>query len=105
KWVVFSLVIGLLGTIGAIVASNFLNPLRSFGSLGFFAGNTIIYVFSALIPLSIGIAILRSRLWDIDFLIKKALVYGTLTVLLALVYAGLVIGLQRLAGAISDGRL
>jgi len=105
KWVVFSLVIGLLGSIGTISASNFLNPLRIFGSPGFFAGNTFIYVFSALIPLSLGIAILRSRLWDIDFLIKKALVYGTLTVLLAGLYVGLVIGLERLAGVINNGRL
>ncbi|HEY1390496.1 MAG TPA: hypothetical protein VGF38_18305 [Ktedonobacterales bacterium] len=105
KWVVFSLVIGLLGSIGIISASNFLKLTQMFGSLGFFAGNTLIYVFSALIPLSIGIAILRSRLWDIDILIKKALVYGTLTVLLAGLYAGLVIGLERLAGAINTGSL
>jgi hypothetical protein len=48
------------------------------------------------IPLSIGFAILRFRLWDIDLLINRTLVYGTLTVLLALLYVGLVIGLQAL---------
>jgi len=105
KWVVFSLVVGLLGSISIISTSNFLKLSQMFGSVGFFAGNTLIYVLSALIPLSIGIAILRSRLWDIDFLIKKALVYGTLTVLLALVYGCLVIGLERLTGAINHGSL
>ncbi len=48
------------------------------------------------IPLSIGIALLRYRLWDIDVLINRALVYGLLTLVLALVYAGLVFGAQAL---------
>ncbi len=48
------------------------------------------------IPLSIGIALLRYRLWEIDVLINRALVYGLLTLVLALVYAGLVFGAQAL---------
>ncbi len=48
------------------------------------------------LPLSIGISILRNQLYDIDILINRTLVYGTLTISLALVYFGLVIGLQSL---------
>ncbi len=51
-----------------------------------------------LMLLSISIAILRYRLWDIDTIINKALVYGLLTGLLGALYAGLIIGLEDLVG-------
>ena len=49
-----------------------------------------------LLPLSIGISILRNQLYDIDRLINRTLVYGTLIILLALAYVGIVFGLQSL---------
>ncbi len=54
-------------------------------------------------PLALAIAILRYRLWDIDTLINKALVYGLLTGILAALYAGLIVGLESLADAITGG--
>jgi hypothetical protein len=53
------------------------------------------------IPAATGVAILKYRLYDIDILINRALVYGSLTVLLASAYVGGVVGLQAVFRALS----
>ena len=58
------------------------------------------FIFSLCLPLAFGFAILRYRLWDVDSLINRALVYGILTLILTGVYVGLVIGLQALLGSL-----
>jgi len=54
-----------------------------------------------LLPLSIGISILRNQLYDIDRLINLTLVYGTLTGMLALIYFGFVVLLQHLVNGVT----
>jgi len=59
-------------------------------SLYLLAGGTIGVLTFLLLPLSVGISILRFRLWEIDLIIRRTLVYSTLTVILVLIYVGLV---------------
>jgi len=46
------------------------------------------------VPIAVGFAVLRYRLYDIDVIINRTLVYGSLTAMLILVYVGGVVGLQ-----------
>ena len=54
------------------------------------------------LPIAVGLAILRYRLYDIDRLISRALVYAILTVILGLCYSGLVLALGQLFGTLGE---
>jgi hypothetical protein len=82
KWLAFSA--ALLGVV-AIVAS--LGDLLLPGGFGWWIFLVLVVTLFG-IPLSIGAAVLRYRLYDIDIVINRTLVYGTLTAMLALVYFG-----------------
>jgi len=105
KWVVFAFGIFL----ATLFLSILIPPLLPETSLGMptrfwfeFINAVIGVLIAALIPLSIGFAILRYRLWDVDIIIRKALVYSTLSATLALVFFGGIALLQALFSKISN---
>ncbi len=98
KWVVFGLVLALGGFALFLIIANLFHPFESpnVSAVEVLLPTTVTYGLLLFVPISIAIAILRSRLYDIDTVINKALVYGLLSALLAAVYAGLIFTLQYL---------
>jgi hypothetical protein len=87
KWFAYATVVTLVAQ-----APNWL-PL---GLEDSFLGLVGLVVSLVALPVAIAVAILQHRLYDIDVIIKRTLVYGSLTVLLTLTYLGLVLGLGML---------
>ena len=92
KWIVFGITATVVGTQGAVML---FPPLSSQLLVGL-AGQTVYSLSLLFIPLSIGIAILRYHLFDIDLVINRALVYGILTTSVVLLYVLVVGGLGAL---------
>ncbi len=104
KWVVFGMAIAVLGFAATLFVGTELVPADvQSGPLATMIANTALDLFLLIIPFSIGLAILRSRLWEIDVIINRSLVYGTLTVSLALIYVGSVLALQMLLRSFTEG--
>jgi hypothetical protein len=99
RWVLFgmgmmaTLLLGMLAYVA--ITGNTMGPNPDDTDLlGRFAFLAVLSLGFEVVFLSIGLAILRSKLFDIDVIIRKTLVYAVLSVLLALVYFGTVILLQ-----------
>jgi hypothetical protein len=96
KWLLFGFgglfVVIILYDLIALLVPGLATP----DSLYLLAGGTLTTVTFLLIPLSVAMAILRARLWEIDVIIRRTLVYSTLTLLVVLLYGGLVLAFGSL---------
>jgi len=90
KWLLYASAIFFLGN---FLKNTIFSPLGGV-SWGLWVGYLLVALGGLGGPIAIGIAILRYRLYEIDTLINRTLVYGSLTVVLALVYFGGVAGMQ-----------
>jgi hypothetical protein len=96
KWFVYAVALVVSAAIVAYPVSEAIGSvwLRRIGFVPFIVGVMAI-------PISTGVAILRYRLYDIDIIINRTLVYGSLTATLLAIYFGAVVLLQRLLVALA----
>jgi hypothetical protein len=107
KWVVYALAIVLVGGSAGLLEFNVISyyfpALALPYQLAQLLSSLTTLLLPVLIPLSIGIAFLRYRLWDIDIVIKRTLVYTSLTVTLVVLYIGCILILQALLSGFTSG--
>ncbi len=97
KWVVYGITAGVTlyaSLLLTLILSS--SPGHAPGIIALMAMVTALSLCLLFIPVSIGMAIVRSHLWDIDLIIRRTLVYSVLTAILALLYFGSVVALQEL---------
>jgi len=100
KWPAFVAVVAAVGSILYDTAISEAIGLRWLE----WAGYAVVVVALVCFPISIGIAIVRYRLYEIDALINRTLVYALLTAISAAVYFGAVVLLQRVFVALTGER-
>jgi hypothetical protein len=98
KWVAFTVTVSVLSVLVSLGLSQLFPGVVVVGLLGAFG----FFVGVIGIPLAVAVAILRHRLYDIDRLINRTLVYGLLTAILGLLYAGTVLILGQVFGGVTE---
>ncbi|WNR44029.1 GAF domain-containing sensor histidine kinase [Paenibacillus roseipurpureus] len=93
KWVVYGATIGIAGFVG--MSALFVSSMNDGTVLTFVYLNALINASLTAIPITLMFAVLRQRLWNIDPLVNRTLVYGSLSVCIVLIYTVIVFYLSR----------
>ena len=102
KWIAFAASLVALTYLIAMVAS-FIHPSEAWTTAGsvWWLNLLTIVVLLSFVTIAVGIAVLKYRLYEIDLIINRALVYGSLSATLIALYAGGVVGLQYVLRALT----
>ncbi len=106
RWVLFSIAFSFVGYFGFNLPLRVIPELIAPGGsrvLYFLFGEPIYLLTLLMVPVFLTVSIYRHRLWDIDFLINRTLVYGAVTGLLGLSYVGGILLLQRISLLLTGG--
>jgi signal transduction histidine kinase len=88
------------GVVAVAYATLFVPPLLGLDESGLAdVAATIVVLSFGLIPVAIGVAVLRYRLYDIDLVIRKTIVFAVVVAFIAIVYVGLVVGVGAAIGS------
>ena len=101
KWVLFALAVVVVSQIASLLPVAFNPSLAQPTSLYFVLMDPITNTLIALCAVAFAFAILRYRLYEVDVIIRRTLIYGSLTLILAGVYIAGVIGVQTLVNTIA----
>jgi signal transduction histidine kinase len=98
KWIAFAVVVAVIAN-GLLTAAYF-----AFPDSPVFHGNValdavLVAGFAVALPAATGVAILKHNLYEIDVVISRTLVYGSLAVLITGVYVGIAVGIGELVGS------
>jgi serine/threonine-protein kinase len=105
KWVLFGMIITVLFVGTYVVAFNVLGYGENPSLVVSLVARVLRQISLMIVPATMAIAVLRYRLWDIDFAINRSLVYGALTTILVALFALSLRLVSTLAGGFGPGPL
>ncbi|HET9979230.1 MAG TPA: hypothetical protein VFQ32_02225 [Ktedonobacterales bacterium] len=101
KWVILAIALVIVGEMGSVLPTFFIADLTRPDSLYFIIMDPMTNILIALCAVAFAFATLRYRLYDVDVIIRRTLVYGSLTLILAGVYVAGVVGVQNIVNTIA----
>jgi tRNA A-37 threonylcarbamoyl transferase component Bud32 len=104
KWIVFGVSVGILTGVGTnifMALFELTNPSAEAHLVADLATQTLSVIAQFMVPVAVVFSILKYRLYDIELVINRSLVYGLLAIFLALVFGGVLAGLQAAFHAIT----